>query len=126
VAHACAPRHLFLQRAGVFAEAVGAAYERAPFDLVEFFDYAGVAYDVVRRLRRWQESAATSRAPLLPPHVPIVVRLHGTVQLIHQSEGVAPAVSSTATPPACSSLRAFLPSLSRPRRLTSRTSRANR
>ena len=103
LAHACAPRHLFLQRAGVFAEAVGAAYARAPFDVVEFFDYAGVAFDVVRRLRRWQESPATSRAPFLPPHVPIVVRLHGSVQLIHQSEGVAPVASSAATPPACSS-----------------------
>ena len=104
LAHPCSPKHLFLQRASIFAEAAAKAFSLAPFDLLECFDYAGVAFDLVRRLRRWQESPGTSQAPHLPPHLPIVVRLHGSIQLIHQSEGLlSQTYGSTRTPPPCSS-----------------------
>ena len=103
LAHPCAPQHLFLQRAGLFAEAVGRAYSATPFDAVEVFDYAGAAFDLVRRLRQWQASSGTfSRPPALPPHIPIILRLHGTVQLIHQSEGALAIAPTFSTPPACS------------------------
>ena len=102
--HPCAPQHLFLQRAGLFAEAVGRAFNATPFDAVEVFDYAGAAYDLVRRLRRWQALGrdAAARPPSLPPHIPIILRLHGTVQLIHQSEGALAIAPTFSTPPACS------------------------
>jgi glycosyltransferase involved in cell wall biosynthesis len=101
--HACSPKHLFLFRSGVIAEAVGRAYGLHPFDVLELFDYAGSGFDLLRRLRMWQTFSGVFRPPPLPPHIPIVVRLHGTVQLIHQSERALAIFSSSSTPPACSS-----------------------
>ena len=109
-AQECHPRNIFLLRARIFALAARLAYQAVPFDALEVFEYAGAGYELLRSLREWQGEQAQEQAqplhredvaaaaatlpeppqPYLPPHVPIVVRLHGSIQLISQAEeGVA-------------------------------------
>ena len=105
----CAPAHIFLRRASIFALAARLAYLEEPFDALEVFEYAGAAYALLWALREWQRAEATVGAegnaappPFLPPEVPIMLRLHGSMQLIHQSEGTFAAdAAGAATPPAC-------------------------
>src|SRR5690606_18522030 len=52
-----------------------------PFDLVECFDYAGVAYELLR-------AQADPSRRYLPAEVTVAVRVHGTLQLIDQAEDV--------------------------------------
>ena len=76
--------NIFLHRSRKFARALALAYARTPFDLVECFDYAGVAYELLRA------RADPAAAPYLPPEVVVAVRVHGTLQLIDQAEDAAP------------------------------------
>lgn len=93
-ASACSPQNIFLRRAGIFAIAAQLAYSAEPFDAIEVFEYTGAAFELLRRLNEWRRAEArgetTASPPYLPPHVPIFVRLHGSLQLIHQAEGVLP------------------------------------
>jgi glycosyltransferase involved in cell wall biosynthesis len=69
--------NVFLRRASDFAVATRIANEMStPFDVVEVFDYAGVGADLVRQ-------------HALPRHVPTVVRIHGSLELIDAAECVA-------------------------------------
>ena len=89
-ASSCSPQNIFYRRASVFAVAAQLAYKAAPFDAIEVFDYVGAAFELLRRLVFWRRATGkggTAPPPYLPPHVPIFVRLHGSLQLIHQAEG---------------------------------------
>jgi len=75
--------NIFLHRSRKFARALAEAYARTPFDLVECFDYAGVAYEL---LRARVDPASAAAAQYLPAKVVVAVRVHGTLQLIDQAE----------------------------------------
>ena len=117
--------NLWINRARDFSVAARLAYDDAPFDMLELFDYAGIGFELTRdrwrhRLASWNASTdglppvvvrqkkvdfcdsmgngagegserGATRRPFLPLHVPIVVRAHGTLQLIDQYEGAATA-----------------------------------
>ena len=92
-ARGCGPRNIFLRRSWLFALAAQAAYLLNPFDALEAFDYVGAGFELTRRLNEWRQASARGDAsvaapPYLPEHVPLLVRLHGTLQLIHQHEGI--------------------------------------
>ena len=101
MAQGCHPGNFFLLRARVFALAARLAYEVAPFDAIEVFEYGGAAFELLRSLREWQDGDAREGAPpaprYLPASVPILVRLHGSNQLVAQAEvGVAAAPAAHA------------------------------
>ena len=93
-------RHLHMRRSREFAAAVQLAYAAAPFDVVEAFDFNGAAYELLRD-RRARERAtgaggscgngalAAGEPAYLPAAVPILVRAHGTIQLIDRAEAAA-------------------------------------
>jgi glycosyltransferase involved in cell wall biosynthesis len=102
----CGPRNVFLRRSWLFARAAQAAYQLQPFDAIEVFDYVGVGFELTRRLAEWRQAvtrgdAAAAMPPYVPEHVPILVRLHGSVQLIHQHEGLFVEEASARTPRPC-------------------------
>lgn len=102
----CGPRNVFLRRSGIFAIAAQLAYAAQPFDAIEVFEYAGAAFELLRRQREWLAADALGSTkgvapPYLPLHVPIFVRLHGSLQLIQQSEGLLVAGDLPSTPPPC-------------------------
>lgn len=89
---------IYMQRAVAFAQAAQREYAAQPFDAIEFFDYAGSAYEVLRARRaaarstlltavEADRSATAPRREYFPAHVPVALRLHGTIQLIHSWEG---------------------------------------
>ena len=78
----CGPRNVFLRRSWLFALAAEAAYKITPFDTLEVFDYVGIGFELLRSL---QDPNKTS---YIPSTVKVLIRLHGTLQLIHQSEGI--------------------------------------
>ena len=102
----CAPANIFLRRAGVFALAAQRAFAAQPFDALEVFDYAGAAFELLRRRNDWQraekrgDTSGIAR-PYLPLNVPVFLRLHGTLQLIHQYEGVILTSDSPESPRPC-------------------------
>ena len=68
-------KSIFLKKTRQFARALQEAYRRVPFDIVECFDYAGACYELLR-----------TRDVYLPADVRIVIRMHGTLQLIDRAE----------------------------------------
>ena len=100
----CYPRNLFLRRSAIFALAAQAAYNLDPFDAIEFFDYVGAGFELTRRLYEWKRANLKGEwapEPYLPEHVPILIRLHGTLQLIHQSEDILIENSKETSPQPC-------------------------
>ena len=61
----------FMRKSTQWAHGVKAVYNIAPFDMVEFFEYAGAAFEVIN-----------CRSEYLPQEVKIVVRIHGSLMLI--------------------------------------------
>ena len=106
-ARGCGPRNIFLRRSWLFALAAQAAYLLDPFDALEAFDYVGAGFELTRRLNEWRQAsargdaAAAAAPPYLPEHVPLLVRLHGTLQLIHQHEGIFVEEEGPRTPRPC-------------------------
>ena len=112
-------RHLHIRRAREFAAATRIAYDAAPFDVLEAFDFNGPAFELLRdrRARMTGNSAsgaaaaaacggvgrlspaqhASASRPYLPASVPILVRAHGTIQLIDQAEAAADGSASAPT-----------------------------
>ncbi len=100
------PNNIFLRRSWLFALAAQAAYSIVPFDAVEAFDYVGSGFELTRRLADWRDATARGDSalapePYLPKHVLILVRLHGTLQLIHQQEGIFAGEGRIETPRPC-------------------------
>ena len=60
-----------MRKSTQWAHGVKAVYNIAPFDLVEFFEYAGAAFELIN-----------CRSEYLPQEVKIVVRIHGSLMLI--------------------------------------------
>ncbi|HEY3445912.1 MAG TPA: glycosyltransferase family 4 protein [Myxococcales bacterium] len=77
---------LFAAKSRQFAEGLRALFERDPFDLVEFHEYAGVAFEALRQHRRagWFAPAR------------LAVRIHGSLELIDREEGTAQPTSERA------------------------------
>ena len=105
-ARACGPRNIFLRRSWLFALAAKAAYDLDPFSAIETFDYVGAGFELTRRLTEWRQAGARGESasvapPYLPEHVPILVRLHGSLQLIHQHEGTFTEEVPPGTPRPC-------------------------
>jgi len=102
--YSCYPRNLFLRRSVIFAQAAQKAYNLEPFDAIKFFDYVGAGFELTRRLYEWKRADAKgdrAPTPYLPEHVPILIRLHGTLQLIHQSEDILVENSKDESPQPC-------------------------
>ena len=112
----CGPRNIFLRRSWLFALAAQAAYLLEPFDAIEAFDYVGAGFELTRRLSEWRrdrarrgrgesgggdEAALAAAPPYVPEQVPILVRLHGSLQLIHQQEGIFVGEAQAVTPRPC-------------------------
>ena len=90
VADKCHPRNIFLRRSRLFALAARKAYDLDPFDALEVFEYAGAAFELLRSAKEWEYGVPRGLKvpePYLPSHVPILLRLHGSIQLIAQAEG---------------------------------------
>ncbi len=66
-------------KSGQFRDAIYALAKRVSFDLVEFFEYAGSAFETL--VRRTPHDALA--------HTEIVVRIHGSLGMIDQVEGNA-------------------------------------
>ena len=102
----CAPANIFLRRASLFALAAQRAFAAQPFDALEVFDYAGAAFELLRRRNDWQRAEKRGdpsgiSPPYLPLNVPVLIRLHGSLQLIHQYEGIILTSGSPETPRPC-------------------------
>jgi glycosyltransferase involved in cell wall biosynthesis len=78
--------NVYVSRARQVAAAVNVVYNMNAFDMLEIFDYAGGGYEL---LQRRYSSSMTSEALYLPAHIPIVARLHGTLEFIAEVEGRA-------------------------------------
>jgi hypothetical protein len=89
----------FLDKSSQWACGVSALMHIAPFDAVEFFEYAGSAFYLLRDRQRARAAlqahqtttttttnAAAVVPVLLPLHVPIIVRLHGSLNIIDTLE----------------------------------------
>jgi glycosyltransferase involved in cell wall biosynthesis len=86
----CHPRNIFLRRSRLFALAARKAYDLDPFDALEVFEYAGAAFELLRSAKEWEYGVPRGLKvpePYLPSHVPVLLRLHGSIQLIAQAEG---------------------------------------
>lgn len=70
---------IFMTKSRSFALALKLVYDEVPFDIVECFDYAGVAYELLRRKELVKDD-------YLPRNVMISIRFHGTLQLIDRAE----------------------------------------
>ena len=81
---------LFLSRSRELAVAARAAYALTPFDVLEVFDFGGAAFELLRSRRPRTAVDACDITepglPYLPASVPIVVRAHGSLQLIDLAE----------------------------------------
>jgi len=100
----CHPRNIFLRRSRIFALAARKAYELDPYDALEVFEYAGAAFELLRSAREWEYGVARGLKvpePYLPSHVPILLRLHGSIQLISQAEGVVEDNAESFAPRPC-------------------------
>ena len=101
----CSSPFVVLNRAAAAAAAVQHAYALAKFHALEVLDRGALAYVLLRRLHAALHSNSNSSGalpPLLPAHVPILIRLQGTVQLTQQlEEGLLPPSASNGVP-ACS------------------------
>ena len=82
---------IFLQKSRSFAQALRWIYHHhVAFDIVECFDYAGVAFELLRTNVGVDVNAVdqtTGVGSYLPSTVGVAVRMHGSLQLIDQSEG---------------------------------------
>lgn len=72
---------IFLTKGRMFAKALELIYKEHPFDIVETFDYTGIAYELLRK-------KSPHETEYLPESVSIAVRMHGTLQLIDKAENV--------------------------------------
>ena len=62
---------IFLRKSVQWAQGAKAAYEQIPFDAIEFFEYAGAAFETLLHRNKY-----------LPSSVRIVARIHGSPMLI--------------------------------------------
>jgi hypothetical protein len=70
--------NIFITKAQQFADGLKALHSQKPFDIVEFHEYAGPALEAVRLLG--------TQYSYLPPSVKVVLRVHGSLQLIDTAE----------------------------------------
>jgi hypothetical protein len=84
-----ATSNVYLRKSREFALAVKVGYASTPFDVLECFDYAGIAYELLRSRRdtnfHTTSSSDEAFAPYLPQAVRVVVRAYGTLQLVAQA-----------------------------------------
>ena len=84
-------RHEDLAAAVEAAAAVAAAYQRLPFESLEFFDFFGPAFGVLYLRRHGAVAAGNSRPfPSLPSHVRVLIRAHGSMEAINEVEAPGP------------------------------------
>lgn len=104
VSDKCHPRNMFLRRSRIFALAARKAYELDPYDALEIFEYAGAAFELLRSARQWEYGVPRGLnvpEPYLPSHIPILIRLHGSIQLISQAEGGVENSAESSNPKPC-------------------------
>jgi glycosyltransferase involved in cell wall biosynthesis len=71
VAREGSERDIFLRKSIQWAQGVKVVHEHAQFDVIEFFEYAGAAFEIIYHRNKY-----------LPQHVRIIVRIHGSLMLI--------------------------------------------
>jgi hypothetical protein len=83
--------NIFVSRARQFAHAAREVYSMEPFNLLEIFDYAGIGFELLhRRYANALNEDSTRAMPYLPVDVPVIVRLHGSLELISVAESIPP------------------------------------
>jgi glycosyltransferase involved in cell wall biosynthesis len=86
----------WLKTSQILSAAVAAVHDAKPIDVLEGPDYGGALFDLL-----WARQSAGQSAHVptpIPRHVPVIIRAHGTLQLIDQAAGVdaiAPPTSAT-------------------------------
>ena len=75
-------KSIFMRKSRMFALALARVNRIVPFDIVECFDYAGVAYELLR-----PKEPDFKDEDYLPDRVAVSIRFHGTLQLIERAEG---------------------------------------
>jgi hypothetical protein len=72
--------NIFMRRTYELAFVAQYVYERTPFDVIEYFDWVATGFHLLRSKLEGRN--------LLPPTVQVVIRIHGTLQLMHAASNV--------------------------------------
>jgi glycosyltransferase involved in cell wall biosynthesis len=82
--------NIFVMKSEQWQQAIHALYQQSKFDMIEFHEYAGVAFNTIESKLFCKE---LKQSLCLPSSVKIVVRAHGSLELIDLAEGVSAAVN---------------------------------